>query len=705
MESDERPDFLVVEDDDDDFFLVSDLLRTELAYAAEQVRSVDEALERIAAREFALILLDYSLGARNGLDLLAELRARDNITPVIFLTGHGDEQVAVRALKGGAVDYLAKSNMTRESLAAAVRHALALRDRDAAVREAREALSAREREYRTLFEKANDAIFIIDPETEIVLEANPAAARLYGVEHDQLIGRSLIDFSTDIVRGRHAIDECVAAGELANFETIHISRDGRRLHLLLNSSLIEYRGRSALLNLCRDISERKAAEQEIFRLNRALKALSKCNEALLRARQPQQFLEEICDIMVQVGGYRMAWVAARPAGREDRVEPLAISGTDRDYVEAVCNRYGNLETSPLLVPTALRTGAPAVCRDTSTSPLEARNDCLEHGFASIIALPLTREGRVLGALAIYAGERDAFDNAEVDLLRELAGDVSYGLDSIEAREQRERAEVELKSSETRLRNLIETANEGIWTIDAEERTTFVNAKMAAMLGRIPEEMLGTHIKEFIYAGQHELIDVSMMERRAMARGHYEVMLVNKDGGHIITSLNSSPILDGNGHYAGALGMLTDITEQKQAEKKLRESEQRYRTLFERNLAGVFRATANGTLLEANDAFRRMLGYDTNDDFPALTLPQMCAAAGCAERWHEKLIATGQLVNLEISILRKDGGTAYLLANLVTVGREAGGVSREVAPQLSSLKTQASSPAPPFIEGTVLDVTA
>ena len=585
------PDFLVVEDDDDDFFLVADLLRTDLEMQGSpsggrdvelpaaipdaesspscprpqalrpnvvQAHSVDEALDCLDARQFALILLDYSLGAKTGLDLLAELRARDNVTPVIFLTGHGDEQLAVRALKGGAVDYLPKSKMNRESLAAAVRHALALRDRDTAVREAREALFAREREYRTLFEKANDAIFILDPDTEIILEANPAAARLYGVEHDQLIGKSLIEFSTDIVRGRRAIDECLASGELANFEALHVSRNGHRLHLLLSASLIDYRGRPSLLNICRDISERKAAEQEIFRLNRALKALSKCNEALLRASAPQEFLEEICNIMVQVGGYRMAWVAAAPSAADDRIRPLAIAGTEREYVEIVCDRYCEFPDSPLLVPTAIRTGAPAVCRDTSSGPPETRKECLEHGFASIIVLPLLREGRIFGALAVYAGERDAFDNAEVDLLRELAGNVSYGLDSIEAREQREFAQAELKSSEAR-----------------------------------------------------------------------------------------------------------------------------YRTLFERNLAGVFRATAEGTLLEANQAFLRMLGYESAEQMRNVQLPQLCAAAGCLERWHEKLLRTGQLVNQELCILRRDGGTAYLLANLV------------------SLRAKDS---PELIEGTVLDVT-
>jgi two-component system cell cycle sensor histidine kinase/response regulator CckA len=560
MDCEKTPKLLVVEDDDDDFFLVQDLLRSEIATQGEQARSVDEALARIGENEYDLMLVDYSLGARNGLDLLAELRARESVTPVIFLTGHGGEEVAVRALKGGAVDYLAKAKMTAEGLGSAVRHALALRARDAAVREAREALAEREREYRTLFEKANDAITIIDPETEVILAANRVACRMYQCEHDQLRGRSLIEFTSDVTRGREAIAECLRSGELTNFETVQVSREGRPLSLLVNASLIDYRGRPAVLSVSRDITERKAAEREIFRLNRALKALSKCNEALMRARDAQNFLDDICNIVVQVGGYRMAWVAAAPAPPEDAIRPLAWAGATGDYLAIVCQRYGEREEGPsLLVPTAIRTRQTAVCRDTENDPRAMRQECTDQGFASIIALPLQVKAGIFGALAIYAGERDAFDYSEVELLGELASNVAFGLESIKERQQRE-----------------------------------------------------------------------------------------------------------------------------EAEEKLSQSERRYRTLFERNLAGVFRAAADGSLLEGNEAFVRMLGYDSAEELRALNLPLLCAAAGCAEHWREALMQSGQLVNQELWMLRKDGTPGYLLANMVMLRDEAG--------------------QPEFIEGTVLDVT-
>jgi PAS domain S-box-containing protein len=327
----------------------------------------------------------------------------------------------------------------------------------------------------------------------------------------------------------------------------------------------------------------------------------------------------------------------------------------------------------------------AVCRDTSTDPRSAsmRDECRERGYASIIALPLHVDHRIFGALAIYAGEPDAFDAAEVELLRELASNLGYGLETLQVRHQKEAAENDLRASEERLRNLMETANEGIWTIDADDRTTFVNAKMASMLGRPSTEILG-HSPFDYFLPTPEIRDRTTRARRERARGQYEATLVSANGSHIVVNLNSSPILDARGEYVGALAMISDITDQKRAEEKLRESEQRYRTLFERNLAGVFRADAAGLLVEGNEAFLHMLGYEHIGELSALKLQSMCAAAGFVEPWCETLSKDGHLVNYEMRLLRKDGSTACLLANLVLLRDPSG--------------------KPDFIEGTALDIT-
>ena len=296
-------DVLVVEDDNDDFFLVDELLRSQLPVRAEQAASVEEARQAIARKDFHVILLDYSLGASTGLDLLEELRGREINTPVIFLTGHGGEEIAVRALKSGATDYLPKRRLNAAALASSVRHALALREKDAAVRQAREALSVREREYRMLFENANDAIVIIDAESEAILAANPAAARLYECPEEQLTGTSLIEFSTDILQGRAAIEQCLATGRLSNHETIHVTRQGRRVHILANASVIEYRGKAALLCAFRDVSEQKSAEEKLRESEQRYRTLFQRNLAGVFRAGGDGTLLEANEAFIRMLGY------------------------------------------------------------------------------------------------------------------------------------------------------------------------------------------------------------------------------------------------------------------------------------------------------------------------------------------------------------------------------------------------------------------
>jgi PAS domain S-box-containing protein len=564
--------------------------------------------------------------------------------------------------------------------------------RDISVRKAAAThLAQMEGRYRGLLEAAPDAMVVVNQGGEIIL-LNVQAEKQFGYSRDELVGQKVKNIIPEgfaerlIADGTRSAAEALAQQIGTGIELIGRRKDGSEFPIEIMLSPLENAEGILVTAAIRDISERRAAEQEIFRLNRALKALSKCSEALLHARDQQQLLDEICEIVVRNGGYRMAWVAAAPEPPDNWSRPLARYGATSDYLEVPCLRYNASANSPLLVPTALGTGQPAVCRDTATDPRSAslHEECHDCGSASIIALPLHVEGKVFGALAIYAAETDAFDAPEVELLRELAGNVSFGLESLQARRQKEVAQNELRASEERLRNLIETANEGICTIDADDRTTFVNAKMAAMLGRTSDEILGQSAFDFVDPGQYDELRAAIRGGRDMASGSSEIILLSANGTLIVTSMNYSPFTGPDGQYAGGLAMISDITDRKRAEERLRESEKRYRLLFERTLTGVFRARADGSVLEGNEAFVRMLGYDSIDELLALKLPTMCAAAGFVDHWCDELAEAGHLVNHEIRVLRKDGNTAHLLANLVSLRDPAGN--------------------PEFIEGTVLDIT-
>ncbi|MBK8050430.1 MAG: PAS domain S-box protein [Anaerolineales bacterium] len=131
-----------------------------------------------------------------------------------------------------------------------------------------------------------------------------------------------------------------------------------------------------------------------------------------------------------------------------------------------------------------------------------------------------------------------------------------------------RAQSALAVSERRYRRIVETAQEGVWMIDADSRTTFANCKMGEILGRQPDEMLGMHLFEFMDEDGRKIAEDNLERRRQGISEQHEFKFQRKDGAFVWALLGTNPIHDDNGAYCGALAMVTDITERKRTEAAL-----------------------------------------------------------------------------------------------------------------------------------------
>lgn len=174
------------------------------------------------------------------------------------------------------------------------------------------------------------------------------------------------------------------------------------------------------------------------------------------------------------------------------------------------------------------------------------------------------------------------------------------------------AEKELRESEERYRLIVETANEGIWIIDAESRTVFANIKMAEMLGFTRNEMIGKSLFEFMDEEGQTIAEIHVDRRRQDIREQYDFKFRRKDGTEVWTIMSTVPIFDNMGRYSGVLGMITDITERKLAEKTLRKSEERYRTIFETTGTATIIIEEDTTISLANTEFERLSGYSKEE---------------------------------------------------------------------------------------------
>jgi len=170
---------------------------------------------------------------------------------------------------------------------------------------------------------------------------------------------------------------------------------------------------------------------------------------------------------------------------------------------------------------------------------------------------------------------------------------------------RKHAEEALRHSEKRYRLIVETAEEGIWMIDADNRISFVNPKMARMLGSTVPQILGRTVFDFVDDQEHALVHTNLERPRQGIREQHEFKFRRADGIALWASLATCPIQDETGHYIGALAMMSDITERRQAEENLKLSVSLLRATLESTADGLLVVDSAGKIVHFNLRFAQL----------------------------------------------------------------------------------------------------
>jgi len=502
--------------DDDPKILA--LLQTLLTPWGLQVIALDDPRcfwETLETVNPDLLILDVEMPHSNGIELCRVVRNDPNWSelPILFLTVHSDAEIVNQVYSVGADDFVSKPIVGPELVTRIINrlermkllkrmtqtHQQPAKD-EVALSSSTSAFAAN---WRTIFEGEPECVKVVAADGTL-LEMNPAGLAIIEANSKaKVIGKSVYSLIAPEYQTKfRQLNESVCQGNKGTLQFEIITCQGNRRWMETHAVPLynEVDGKFVQLAITRDITNYKQVETEILRVNRTLQTLSNCNQIIVRTQDEQELLHKICQIIVEVGGYQLAWVGFAEQDTEKNIRPVAQAGYDEGYLQTLQLTWSDNVRGQSPIGTAIRTGEISIIQNIVTDPQYEvwRCQAQERGFAASIALPLKAKGQVFGALNIYAAEPNAFDADEVKLLTELSEDLAYGIVALRNQRDRASAKAALQQSQASYTQLVELCPEAIF-IQSEGKFAFLNSAAIKLFGAIKaEELLGKPVLELVH---------------------------------------------------------------------------------------------------------------------------------------------------------------------------------------------------------------
>jgi PAS domain S-box-containing protein len=476
-------DVLLVDDEQEIRDISKEFLELKEGISVHTATSAGSALEQIKNQDYDIIVSDYQMPEKDGIQLLKEIRGTGNHIPFILFTGKGREEIAIEAFENGADFYLQKG--------------------------------------------------------------------------------------------------CDTAAQFAEL--------GHKI---------------------RRAVELRRADMEVVTLNRLYTVLSATNRAIVRIHDKRELLNEICRINVDIGGFSMVWAGLVNLENYE-IGPIVACGNIDEYLDTIALSIDDISQGEGPVGTAFREKTFHICNDiTNDTTMEPwREEAKKCGFRSLASFPFALNTKDAGVITLYASESGFFTDKIIRLLDEQSGDLTWAVASLENEEQRLSTLNDLKNSELRYRRLFETARDAILILDGDTGEIIdANPFILELLGYSLEYCLGKHLWELGFINDKVFAKFAFTELKTKGHIQYQDLpLRTKDGRDITVDFISHAFYLGDKKIFQC--SIRDITYRKVLEDSLKESELRYRCLFEKSRDGILILDYESeTIIDANQSILDMTGY-------------------------------------------------------------------------------------------------
>ncbi len=715
----EAPIRVLSVDDEAGFLKITkQILEVHDAFQVDTASSVDEAMDKMKKTTYDVIVSDYQMPGKDGLQFLKELRDGENDVPFILFTGKGREEIAIESLNLGADGYFNKmgdSETVYGELVHGIRQAVEKKKAEQEVAKTRD-------EYLSITNLTGDIIVNIDREGRWAF-LNDGACMFWGKPREELLGKTFRDYLHP-----EDYEKTAASAIQENIETRQIVRGvinrqktpkGWRTVEWNAAPLFDKSGEYVGMQATgRDITERKRAEEAIEHLARfpsenpnPVIRIAKDGVIIYANTAAKSLLSEWKrEVGQSVPDFWRQKVATSFASgssmrfeieRLDRVVSFEVSPvTDAGYVNAYgrditerkkaedllqrserrwIDSFNSLEDVMLIINTdyiieKINDIGLKLFGKTREEVIGKKCFQILHNLdSSIEQCPFKRTLKTGKAESVdlYDKTFDKYFNVSCSPIFNERDEIVRHVDLIKDITESKKSEKALEESEERYRSLFESAREGITITDSEGKIVRMNDAFATMLGYdSAEELVGFSAVELYHDREARRILFEEIGERGYVEG-YELTLKKRDGSPISVLGSSLTRKDEEGNILQTEGFFMDITERKKVENALEESEERYRRLFESIREGMIITGPEGKLLRVNRAAATMLGYDSPEELVGILAVELYLDPKDREAMFKETMRRGYVDHYEVTFKKRDGSPIYILGSNVTRKDEEG----------------------------------
>ncbi|MGD1995031.1 MAG: PAS domain S-box protein, partial [Anaerolineae bacterium] len=626
-----------------------------------RVSSGEEAISAAVETRPDLVLMDIRLdGDLDGVDAAKEIRSQLG-TPVVYLTAYADEKTLQRAKVAVPYGYVVKPFGIRE-LHTTIQIALHKHRLD-------EQLAETEVRQTNASELSPEFAYTVqvEPGGALALEwVTEALTRVTGLSLDQLTADQ--DWKDVIYEGDMAamLDhvESVLSGRPVETELRVVGAGGETRWLRIRGRPVwsESQGRVAsIFGTVRDITARRQVLDELPRSSRVIEE----SPNMVIITDAQGNIEYVNQGFTQVTGY----TAQEAVGDNLR---LLRSGqhTEEFYAEMWNTISAGREWQGEFVNRSK--SGEIYCEFASIAPVKDTDGVITH----FVKVGQDITPRVLAERVLAKERSREHRNLLEDLVEKRTAELVEANERLR-REIAERVQTEkaLRSERDFAESLIETAQAIILVLDPEGHIVTFNPYLEEISGYQLEEVQGKDwFATFLPACDRERIRTMFLEAvgGVQTRGNVNP-IVTKDGGKRQIEWYDKTLTDEDGEVAGVLAIGQDITKRRRAEQALRESESRYRSLFDGVPMGLYRSTTDGRIIDANLAMVEMLRYPDRETLLAANAADLFVDLQGRQRWQKLVESQGVLLGTERLLRRHDGTAIWVEENVRAVSDDGGQV--------------------------------